>query len=199
MSRLARHVAAIFLLLSSSVGAQTATPEVPTPGLNDIAVVVAHPNSPTGAVILFNPSLCQQIGLACRFFAVHEHCHVLLGHHLNPGGNTMLKERDADRCAAQNAPPQAVHEWRQQFRLAYLWPATGSGPQALPVRGPDGQLGRTVSLPMTGPGALPPRVCHGIADRPRVFHRNDRRSVDPICRVRRNSFRYWQSATAHPI
>ncbi|MGR3525367.1 MAG: hypothetical protein ACU0CT_05130 [Paracoccaceae bacterium] len=108
MSRLARHVAAIFLLLSSSVGAQTATPEVPTPGLNDIAVVVAHPNSPTGAVILFNPSLCQQIGLACRFFAVHEHCHVLLGHHLNPGGNTMLKERDADRCAAQNAPPQAV-------------------------------------------------------------------------------------------
>lgn len=108
MSRLARLVAAIFMAMSAPVVAQTATPEVPTPGLSDIAMVVANPNSPTGAVILFNPALCQQIGLACRFFAVHEHCHVMLGHHLQPRGNKMIAERDADNCAARSAPEQAV-------------------------------------------------------------------------------------------
>lgn len=58
-----------FLLLTSYATAQTATPEIPNPQFGDIAAVFPHPGSPTGAVIVYNPIICRQIGAAaCEFF-----------------------------------------------------------------------------------------------------------------------------------
>lgn len=88
--------------------AQTNTPEIPNPQFGDIAAVFSNPQSPTGAVIVYNPIICSQIGLACAFFQVHEHCHVGLGHQFQPGIHPTFRERDADQCAASRANPQAV-------------------------------------------------------------------------------------------
>jgi len=83
---------------------QTPTPEIPDPTFNDIAAVFPDARTPTGAVIIYNPNICNQIGAACGFFRVHEHCHVSLGHQfLGPRIHPVARERDADRCAAANA------------------------------------------------------------------------------------------------
>ena len=107
---------AVLLALSGggAVG-QTATPEIPNPNMNDIAAVFPAPGSPTGAVIYYNPIICQQIGPACTFFKYHEHCHVYLGHLFKPGGQGFQIEAQADACAAANAPPQAVTAAAQLF------------------------------------------------------------------------------------
>ncbi|HEY2990610.1 MAG TPA: hypothetical protein VGL11_23040, partial [Candidatus Binatia bacterium] len=44
-------------------------PEIPNPNLPDIAMVQPHPQY--GAVIIYNPLACQQLGLACGFFRAH--------------------------------------------------------------------------------------------------------------------------------
>ncbi|MFU1520392.1 hypothetical protein ACM25P_18185 [Vreelandella alkaliphila] len=41
-------------------------PEISDPNLNEIAIVQPHPQY--GAVIIYNPIICQQIGAACGFF-----------------------------------------------------------------------------------------------------------------------------------
>ncbi len=108
---------ALLILLSLFIPhaaiAQTATPEYPNPNLQDIAVVYPYAYSPTGAVIIYNPYICQQIGLACLFFKAHEHGHVYLGHQFQPGMHATARERDADQFAASVASPQAVYAaWR---------------------------------------------------------------------------------------
>lgn len=108
MKKTLAALATISFLLTTPLSAQTATPEIPHMHLNDIAVVVPNGNSPTGAVIFYNPQICQQIGLACHFFRAHEHCHVLLGHQFQAGIHPMIRERDADYCAARYAGSQAV-------------------------------------------------------------------------------------------
>ena len=95
-------------LFAQGAFAQTNTPEVAQPGLNDIAIVVPDQSSPSGAVIYFNPRICSQIGAACAFFRVHEHGHVQANHQFTGYGFQMEKERDADEFAARNANPQAV-------------------------------------------------------------------------------------------
>ena len=101
-------VALFGMALGDPVTAQTLTPEIPNWNHPDIATVFPDPWSPTGAVIVYNPGTCQQIGLACLFAKFHEHGHVALGHHFQPGVYRMEQERDADRYAATYAPPQAV-------------------------------------------------------------------------------------------
>lgn len=103
------------VFLSVPASAQTATPEVPDYNFGDIAAVFPDARTRTGAVIVYNPRICQQIGPgACEFFRVHEHCHVALGHQfIGPRIHPMARERDADQCAARNAPPGAVlAAWR---------------------------------------------------------------------------------------
>lgn len=107
----------ISLLLTSNATAQTATPEVSNPQFGDIAAVFPHAGSPTGAVIVYNPNICRQIGAAaCEFFRVHEHGHVYLGHQFQPFAHPTGRERDADRFAATNAHPEAVYAAWLLFR-----------------------------------------------------------------------------------
>ena len=99
----------LFISLTVNATAQTATPEIPDQKFGDIAAVFPHAGSPTGAVIVYNPIICQQIGAAaCDFFRVHEHGHVYLRHQFQPFVHPTERERDADRFAAANAYPQAV-------------------------------------------------------------------------------------------
>jgi hypothetical protein len=98
--------------------AQTPTPEMPNPNFGDIAAVFPNPSSPTGAVIVYNPVICAQIGaFACGFFRVHEHGHVALKHQFQPGIHPVARERDADRFAAFNAQPQQILAAWNLFRL----------------------------------------------------------------------------------
>ena len=103
-----RALCALLIIATSTASAQTNTPEVPNPNFGDIAAVFSDPSTPTGAVIVYNPVICQKIGAACLFFRVHEHCHVALNHQFQPGIHPTIRERDADYCAAANANPQVV-------------------------------------------------------------------------------------------
>ena len=67
------------LILLFSVQSLAQVPEIPNPQLNEIAIVQPHPQY--GAVIIYNPIICQQIGPACGFFRTHEYGHVVHNHH----------------------------------------------------------------------------------------------------------------------
>jgi hypothetical protein len=93
------------IILSFSVSAQV--PEIADPQLNDIAMVQPHPQY--GAVIIYNPIICQQIGAACGFFRAHEYGHVALNHQfLHPGAYPAIREAQADQWAAINGIPQEI-------------------------------------------------------------------------------------------
>lgn len=88
-----------------SVSAQV--PEIANPQLNDIAMVQSHPQY--GAIIIYNPILCQQIGAACGFFRAHEYGHIKLNHKfLHPGTNPAIREAQADQWAATYGIPQEI-------------------------------------------------------------------------------------------
>ena len=94
----------------SSAIAQTNTPEIADPYLNDVAAVFPDQRSPSGAIIKYNPNTCALIGAACKFIRVHEHCHVELGHHLSQGRVSRRRmESAADRCASSFASANAVY------------------------------------------------------------------------------------------
>ena len=59
--------------------AQTRTSEVANAELSSVTKVLPDATSPTGVVILYNPSKCQQIGLACDFLLTHEQRRIALG------------------------------------------------------------------------------------------------------------------------
>lgn len=104
------------LAFSHITVAQTPTPEIADTSLQDIAIVIPYPQSPTGAAIIYNPNTCQQIGIACLFFKFHEHCHVINGDQFRANGMfPMEKEREADRCGAATAPPMAICATYQLF------------------------------------------------------------------------------------
>lgn len=94
------------LCFSFSASAQQ-VPEIANPALNDIAMVQPHPQY--GAVIVYNPIICRQIGPACGFFRAHEYGHVVNRHQFtHPGAYPAAKEAQADCWAAANAPPHEV-------------------------------------------------------------------------------------------
>tara|TARA_R110000868_G_scaffold411493_1_gene704568 strand:+ start:65290 stop:65739 length:450 start_codon:yes stop_codon:yes gene_type:complete len=93
------------LLLATALSAQV--PEIADEQLNDIAIVKPHPEY--GAVIIYNPSICQQIGAACGFFRAHEYGHIALNHqYLHPSAYPAQREAEADRWAASNGIPQEI-------------------------------------------------------------------------------------------
>ena len=96
-------------------------PEIADPNLNDIAMVRPHPQY--GAVIIYNPNICQQIGAACGFFRAHEYGHVTLGHQfMHPGAYPAQREAQADEWAAANGQPQEI------LAAYYLFLNGGSSP-----------------------------------------------------------------------
>jgi len=87
------------MIVGSRASAQV--PEIPNPNLPDIAMVQPHPVY--GAVIIYNPLACQQLGAACGFFRAHEYGHVMLRHqYLHPSAYPAAREAQADCWAAQN-------------------------------------------------------------------------------------------------
>jgi len=103
----------VFLALFIS-NVALAVPEIADPNLNDIAIVKPHPQY--GAVIIYNPIICQQIGAACGFFRAHEYGHVTLGHQfMHPGAYPAQREAQADEWAAANAHPQEILAAYQLF------------------------------------------------------------------------------------
>tara|TARA_R110001599_G_scaffold337890_1_gene556596 strand:+ start:2196 stop:2639 length:444 start_codon:yes stop_codon:yes gene_type:complete len=96
----------LFLMLTPSIS-WAQVPEIADPNLNDIAMVQPHPQY--GAVIIYNPIICHQIGAACGFFRAHEYGHVALGHQfMHPGAYPAQREAQADEWAAANAPPHEI-------------------------------------------------------------------------------------------
>ncbi|MEW6460563.1 MAG: hypothetical protein AB1459_05495 [Pseudomonadota bacterium] len=70
---------------------------------------MVQPHPIYGAVIIYNPYFCQQIGAACGFFRAHEYGHVTLGHQfMHPGAYPAQREAQADEWAAANAQPQEI-------------------------------------------------------------------------------------------
>ena len=98
--------ALLFLLLVPFV-ALAQVPEIADSNLNDIAMV--KPDPQYGAVIIYNPNICVQIGAACGFFRAHEYGHVVLGHQfMHPGAYPAQREAQADEWAAENGRPQEI-------------------------------------------------------------------------------------------
>ena len=94
-------------LVGTTISAHTQVPEIPDPQLPDIAVVQPHPQY--GAVIIYNPNICNQIGLACGFFRAHEYGHVMLNHQfLHPGAYPAVREAQADCWAAIYGNPPEI-------------------------------------------------------------------------------------------
>lgn len=102
----------VVLVLAGKSQAQV--PEIANPNLPDIAMVQPHPQY--GAVIIYNPVICQQIGYACGFFRAHEYGHVALNHQfMHPASYPAQREAQADRWAAFNASPQEILSAYQLF------------------------------------------------------------------------------------
>lgn len=79
-----KKIFVFIILVSTSLMSWAQVPEIADPNLNDIAMVQPHPQY--GAVIIYNPIICQKIGAACGFFRAHEYGHVALGHQfMHPG------------------------------------------------------------------------------------------------------------------
>lgn len=92
--------------------AHAQVPEIPQPGLGDIARAMMTPRGP---VIIYDPMICASIGmLACRFFRAHEYGHISLGH-LMGGVSPAIAEMQADCFAAVNAQPAEVEAGIQAF------------------------------------------------------------------------------------
>lgn len=105
-------IAASACLIACTARAQV--PEIPDPSLPDIAEVRPHPVY--GAVIVYNPHACAQIGRACGFFRAHEYGHVVLGHaYLHPAAFPAEREASADCWAAQNGNPVEIFAAYQLF------------------------------------------------------------------------------------
>ncbi len=93
------------LLVGSYAYAQV--PEIANSNLPDIAMVQPHPQY--GAVIIYNPIICQQMGPACGFFRTHEYGHIVHNHQfMYPAVYPAAKEAQTDCWAASNGNPYEV-------------------------------------------------------------------------------------------
>lgn len=89
------------LLLLYSFSSFSQVPEIPDTSIGDIAITTVRNGQ---VVILWNPIICNQVGvLVCRFMRAHEYGHVNLGHIIR-GEHPQLFEYEADCYAARNAP-----------------------------------------------------------------------------------------------
>lgn len=105
----------LLVSLFSANGAFAQVPEIADSNLQDIAEVRSAHNQ-YGAVILYNPKICNQIGAACGFFRAHEYGHVVLKHqYLNPAAYPAVREAAADCWAATNGIPNEIYSAYQLF------------------------------------------------------------------------------------
>ena len=101
--------------------AQMRTSEVASAELSSVTKILSDATSPTGVVILYNPSKCRQIGLACDFLLTHEHRWIALGY--QPAKVDALDidlkqlELEADKSAAMNASPQVLFAGWQYLQM----------------------------------------------------------------------------------
>jgi hypothetical protein len=75
--------------------------EISDPHLNEIAMIRADPH--WGAVVIYNPKTCIEIGDACGFFRLHAFAHNHLNHTLlaTPKSYSASLETQADCWAAK--------------------------------------------------------------------------------------------------
>lgn len=78
------------------------------PGLPYIARIRAQPNR--GAIVIYNPDICKEIGIACGFFIEHASVHAHLNHIiLPPEAYPAMLEAEADCWVAKNSDPKEVY------------------------------------------------------------------------------------------
>lgn len=117
----------LFLILLTPEFLHARVPQIADPKLTDIAMVKADPDH--GAVIIYNPFICQHIGIACHFFITHEYGHIEFSHQTMEGNYPPDRELQADCWAAANANPYATFAAYQLFmsgRSSLNWEAYGS-------------------------------------------------------------------------
>ncbi len=92
----------ILLITSTSCKHVPISPpgELSDPSLNEIAMIRADPH--WGALVIYNPNTCKEIGLACGFFRLHAYAHNHLNHTLlaEPSAYPVSQENQADCWAA---------------------------------------------------------------------------------------------------
>jgi len=96
-------ILAASLMFCSACNRVTISPssEIPDPHLDEIAMVRADPH--WGAVVIYNPDTCKEIGEACGFFRLHAFAHRHLNHTLlaSPKQYPASLEAQADCWAAK--------------------------------------------------------------------------------------------------
>ena len=72
-----------------------------------IAMIRAQPR---GAMVIYNPDSCEEIGIACGFFIDHASAHAHLNHLLlPPEAYSPISEAQADCWVAKNGKPDEVY------------------------------------------------------------------------------------------
>lgn len=80
---------------------------IPDAKLPYIAMIRAQPR---GAMVIYNPDTCEEIGTACGFFVDHASAHAFLNHLLlPPEAYPAMLEAQADCWVAKNGKPEEVY------------------------------------------------------------------------------------------
>lgn len=93
-------------LFSENVIANTLYWGIPDTKLPYIAMIRAQAR---GAMVIYNPDSCEEIGIACGFFIDHASAHAHLNHLLlPPEAYSPISEAQADCWVAKNGKPDEV-------------------------------------------------------------------------------------------
>ena len=100
-----------FSLLLSSLLSENVLSElywgIPDTKLPYIAMIRAQPR---GAMVIYNPDTCEEIGTACGFFIDHASAHAHLNHLLlPPEAYPTIIEAQADCWVAKNMNPKEIY------------------------------------------------------------------------------------------
>ena len=94
-------------LLSEQILAQALYWGIPDTKLPYIAMIRAQAR---GAMVIYNPDTCEEIGTACGFFIDHASAHAHLNHLLlPPEAYPTMTEAQADCWVAKNGKPDEVY------------------------------------------------------------------------------------------
>jgi len=105
------RVILIFSLLLSSLLSENVFSAlywgIPDTKLPYIAMIRAQAR---GAMVIYNPDSCEEIGIACGFFIDHASAHAHLNHRLlTPEAYTTISEDQADCWVAKNMNPKEIY------------------------------------------------------------------------------------------
>ena len=100
----------LILLMCSACNYTPISPgwELRDPDLKEIAMIRADPH--WGAVVIYNPNTCKEIGDACGFFRLHAYAHKHLNHSLlaEPELYPASQLAQADCWTAQYGKPNEI-------------------------------------------------------------------------------------------